>query len=550
MAMPARDQADPFAERGPSPQVQLEVMVSGDSPNRPPAQDGLPSIAGFDVEELIGEGGFSQVYSATQQTPKRPAAIKVFRTSGRIGTRVRERFKRESDVIGALSSQDGLVSVFTGGFTASGAPYLAMELCEGGSIADRIRAVGPLPASEVFAVGERIGSALAVLHRQGVVHRDIKPSNILLKADGRAVLTDFGLSVVGQMTEAFGEESRLAMTEVYAPPERLNPGVAERPGVDAAGDQYSFALTLYSMLLGGSPFTGETTTKRALKALTSQLEPLERDDLPAEAVQVLHKALSRRPEDRWASVSAFVLALSRASKQISDSSPQLSETGIAPSLLRPPRPVDREQAESLLSASEIPSSGLDPTVESISRKASAKMGADPLTGSEEGSSRYRDVIDSMVTVLPTQRDEAINPPELAFFLRPLGGSRRRSYADFTTRTVDRRALRSELARQNQAARRVAWGTAITTVVGFVTAVAAAGGTVGPARTAVAAALVAIVAGLIPAMSRLFGAIARRREDGMVQQAMSLSLRVRSVYDDALRRSEFVPQTTNNDDRRD
>lgn len=294
--------------------------------------DGLPSIDGFTVEEPIGEGGFSQVYRGTQETPARDAAIKVFRTSGKVGARVRERFKRESDVIGALSSEDGLVTVFTGGFTGSGAPYLAMELCEGGSIADRIRAAGPLPVDEVLAVGERIGSALAVVHSQNVAHRDVKPSNILLKADGRAMLTDFGLSVVGEMTEALGEESRLAMTEVYAPPERLNP-TEEGGGVDAAGDQYSFALSLYAMLLGGSPFTGETTTQRALKALRGHIEPLARADVPPQLVGVLRRAMAAQPHERWPSMVEFVGAL-----RSSDTGAQAPQPRVVPTEPSTPPP--------------------------------------------------------------------------------------------------------------------------------------------------------------------------------------------------------------------
>lgn len=108
---------------------------------------------------------------------------------------------------------------------------------------------------------------------------------------------------MGEMTEPLGEESRLAVTEVYAPPERLNPGAEDGSGVDEAGDQYSFALTLYAMLLGGSPFTGETTTKRALKVLQGHIEPLIRQDIPPKLVHVLRRAMATRPEDRWPSMA-------------------------------------------------------------------------------------------------------------------------------------------------------------------------------------------------------------------------------------------------------
>jgi serine/threonine protein kinase len=270
----------------------------------------LPRIEGFSIVGLIGEGGFSRVYEARQSTVERSVALKVFRTTGRVGKRHRERFEREASIVGQLSTADGLVTVFLGDFTQSGAPYLAMELCEGGSLADRIREFGPLPLDEAMDVAERIGRALAFVHSKGVSHRDVKPSNILMAADGSARLTDFGLSVVGEMNDALGDESRMAMTEVYAPPERLNPDDTGVTGLDALGDQYSFALTIYSMLLGGSPFTGQTTTARALKALGGHLEPLGRVDVPFEVVEVLLRGMERDPADRWESIHAMLVALS------------------------------------------------------------------------------------------------------------------------------------------------------------------------------------------------------------------------------------------------
>jgi serine/threonine protein kinase len=275
--------------------------------------DGMPIIDGFRVDEQIGEGGFSQVYRGSQETPARPAAIKVFRTSGDVGARVRERFQRECSVIGELSSLDGLVTVFTGGFTLAGAPYLAMELCDGGSMSSHVANHGPLDVDEVVTVGTRIGSALASVHARGVTHRDVKPSNILMASGGRALLTDFGLASMGQISEAFGEESRVAMTEVYAPPERLDPDNTPGQATDAAGDQYSFALTLYAMLLGASPIPGETTGARILKAAKGERKPLNRSDVSTEVLGVLLRAMAPIPADRWPSMAGMVEALGSAS---------------------------------------------------------------------------------------------------------------------------------------------------------------------------------------------------------------------------------------------
>jgi serine/threonine protein kinase len=290
--------------------------------SRSVSPSGLPIIDGFRVERQIGEGGFSQVYRCAQEAPRRPAAIKVFRASGGVGARVRERFERESSVIGELSSLDGLVTVFTGGFTLAGEPYLAMELCEGGSMSEYVAHHGQLKLHDAVAIGVRIGSALASVHARGISHRDVKPSNILLSADGRALLTDFGLASMGELAEEFGDESRVAMTEVYAAPERLNPSDDTSRALDIAGDQYSFAVTLYAMLLGATPFSGETTTARVLKVLSGEREPLKRSDVPSEVLDVLIRAMEPTPSNRWASMTEMVTALATSARESPPSSTQ------------------------------------------------------------------------------------------------------------------------------------------------------------------------------------------------------------------------------------
>ncbi|MBW4716093.1 serine/threonine-protein kinase [Saccharothrix obliqua] len=203
----------------------------------------LPGLA--DLTPL-GQGGFATVYRARQVQLGRDVAVKI---DNRVlqTERDRRRFLREAQAAARLSGHPHVVSVHDAAFTPQGTPYLVMELCTGGSLAELIRRDGPLPAARVREIGVRLADALAVAHAEGVLHRDIKPGNILLDRYGTAKLADFGLAALLD-AEGGSTVTRDALSPGYAPPEAF---AMAQP--TPAADVYSLAATLYDLLAGKPP---------------------------------------------------------------------------------------------------------------------------------------------------------------------------------------------------------------------------------------------------------------------------------------------------------
>ena len=147
--------------------------------------------------EVIGRGGFSTVYAATDTQFDRRVAVKVLRPLTKESDRV--RFERECRVMGRLSSHPAVVTVYQAGYTDKDEPYLVMELNEGGSLGDRLKAMGTIRWQDAVAYMIPIAEALQRAHEADILHRDVKPENILL-ADGRPRLTDFGIAYLRDST--------------------------------------------------------------------------------------------------------------------------------------------------------------------------------------------------------------------------------------------------------------------------------------------------------------------------------------------------------------
>ncbi|MCG8921055.1 serine/threonine-protein kinase [Lentzea sp. CC55] len=205
-----------------------------------------PHIPGLTELRPLGAGGFATVYTAHQAQLGRDVAVKIDNRV-LVDERDRRRFLREAQAAAKLSGHPHVVGVHDANITGHGTPYIVMELCTGGSLADQLDARGPLPPEQVRDLGIKLADALAAAHAEGVLHRDIKPANILVDRYGTPKLADFGLAA---LLDAQGGSTvtRDALSPSYAPPEAF--AMAE-PTPQA--DVYSLAATLYTLLAGKPP---------------------------------------------------------------------------------------------------------------------------------------------------------------------------------------------------------------------------------------------------------------------------------------------------------
>jgi hypothetical protein len=260
-----------------------------------------PHITGYRDLELIGRGGFSEVYRAWQEAFDRWVALKVM-TFEVHDDRARERFRRECRTTGRFSGHPNVVTVFDADVTPDGRPYLAMQLYEGGSALGRLQQpTAPLTVDEVTAWTIQVAGALETAHRQGVLHRDVKPGNVLLTRFDQPVLSDFGLSILAEQQEI--SSGLDALTPNHAAPE-----VLERGEASAATDVYALASTAYMLLAGHPPHPvgdGEGVGARLLRVLRDPVPSLDRPDVPPSLRELLDDALSRELADRPATALAL-----------------------------------------------------------------------------------------------------------------------------------------------------------------------------------------------------------------------------------------------------
>jgi serine/threonine protein kinase len=261
-------------------------------------------LPGYEVLGVLGVGGQAAVYRARQQSMAgREVAVKVY-DRALLGERDRRRFSREVRASASLSGHRHVIQVYDSGLLPSGQPFLAMELCSGGSLSARLRERGPIPDVEVAAIGVKIASALSTAHGAGVQHRDVKPGNILVTRDGEPVLTDFGIAVV--VTPGAEQSATLGLlTPAYAAPELFH---GSQP--TEASDIYSLGATLYALLIG-RPVRWPPDREPSLAELFRiHNDPLP--DLPGVAqplTGVLRRCMAFNPAKRYASANEVAWAL-------------------------------------------------------------------------------------------------------------------------------------------------------------------------------------------------------------------------------------------------
>jgi eukaryotic-like serine/threonine-protein kinase len=206
----------------------------------------------YAVEAFIAHGGMASVYIATDTRLERRVAVKVLHAHLSDDPETVARFEREARAAARLSSPD-VVAVYDQGNDA-GRAFLVMEFVPGANLRQIVRDRGRLSTGEAVAVMDHVLAALSAAHAAGLVHRDVKPENVLITADGRVKVADFGLAraVSGSTVTTTG--SVLLGTAAYLAPEQFEHGTA-----DARSDVYSAGVLLFELLTGTTPFQADST---------------------------------------------------------------------------------------------------------------------------------------------------------------------------------------------------------------------------------------------------------------------------------------------------
>jgi serine/threonine-protein kinase len=269
-------------------------------------------IAGYRLEEQIGQGGMAVVFRAQDERLRRQVALKILSPALMADEDFRQRFIRESRSAAAVDDPH-IIPVFEAR-EADGVLFIAMRYVPDGDAGTLVRRLGPLPISRAAAIISAVASALDASHAAGLVHRDVKPANMLVAArpgqPDHVYLSDFGLTKGSWSSASLTSTGHFMGTLDYCAPEQIR---GEQ--VDGRTDQYALACAAFMLLCGKPPFHRDEGMA-VLYAQLSAPPPLltsQRPDLPPTVDEVFLRALAKAPEDRYATCGEFADALRTAS---------------------------------------------------------------------------------------------------------------------------------------------------------------------------------------------------------------------------------------------
>jgi len=273
----------------------------------PPAVVRIPEHIGrFEVQRLLGKGGFGSVYLAVDPELSRSVAVKVPRAGLLISREEELRFLREARSAADLK-HPGIVQIHEVG-EENGVPYIVSEYVEGRTLAERISEGRP-SFREAAELAECIADALHAAHLRGVIHRDIKPGNILIDSSGHPHISDFGLARRSGEDTLMTLDGQILGTPAYMSPEQAR---GQHGAVDSRSDVYSLGALLYELITGERPFRGE---RSALILQVMYEEPRPPGSLnshvPRDLETICLKAMAKEPAGRYATAEEMAEDLRR-----------------------------------------------------------------------------------------------------------------------------------------------------------------------------------------------------------------------------------------------
>jgi serine/threonine-protein kinase len=270
----------------------------------------------FHILQKVGSGGMGSVYKALQREMNRMVGVKILHPKLADRKDLVSRFGREARAMSQLSHPN-IVRVFLYGELEDGSLYIIMEFLEGKNLNQTVRAEGPFSIDRALPILVQASSALDEAHRAGIIHRDLKPENIFLVQKGTLrdfpKVLDFGLAKVGERQLRPGSVILTQEGMVFGTPEFMSPEQAQGKRLSPASDVYSLAIILYEVLTGKLPFDAKGAMEFIQLHVTGKPIPLNQrvpgKTFPPELEQIVGRALSKRPEDRFASAAEFARAM-------------------------------------------------------------------------------------------------------------------------------------------------------------------------------------------------------------------------------------------------
>ena len=292
----------------------------------------------YRVARHIASGGMASVWEAEDLLLGRIVAVKVLAAQYAADPGARARFQREARTAAQVSDQSHVVTIFDIGEHNNDA-FIVMEYFAGGTVADRLRSTRDagerVPRETAMRWLREAASGLDVAHDAGIVHRDVKPANLLLDAQDRCAVADFGIARLADDTQ-MTQTGQVLGTAAYISPEQA----LGRPATPAS-DRYALAVVAYELLTGSRPFTGGPPTAQALQHAQSQppLASAAAPELPKALDAVLERGLAKDPEGRPRTASELVSAIQSALDGGAKVEPTQAIAGTSPTPRLPTPPV-------------------------------------------------------------------------------------------------------------------------------------------------------------------------------------------------------------------
>ena len=247
----------------------------------------------YEITQLLGEGGMSYVYKATDKQLQRTVAIKTLKPNYVEQEKFVERFKREAQTAANLNHPN-IVQIFDWGIGDE--PFFVMEYIEGNTLTSIIANKRTISINDILFIGAQVSSGLQAAHSKGLVHRDIKPGNIMITPEGKVKVTDFGIVSLQNEESDITKTGSILGTASYISPEQ-----AQGKPVSKESDLYSLGTVLYELITGKPPFEGDTPIATATKHITDKPEKLStyRANIPKGIENAVLKLLHKYPKDRF-----------------------------------------------------------------------------------------------------------------------------------------------------------------------------------------------------------------------------------------------------------